>query len=189
MWIGKTYAETLMVFDSAGSPVTGQAASLQYKLQKNGAYSTTPAVTITEIDSTNFPGAYRVSLTPDIEGDYAIRVWHDTYNQRGWLINFYARKRPAEVWFGAVQNSTATGYDFLAALYIDGVRDAITAAELQIYDDAMTLLETQTGTITSSVAKFTSTTLSLTAGKLYVFLVRLTDSLNVVYEKSYFVRP
>lgn len=80
------YSWTIVVFDSSGAAVTGllNAGFTTKQLAKDDANSAV-SVTVTEIDSANLPGWYKVTYTPNATGHWVCRVAHPTYNTRGWL--------------------------------------------------------------------------------------------------------
>lgn len=89
------YDEVIWVFNSTGAGVTGLVNS-DFTLKtiiKNGARVTTPAFTLTEIDSTNAAGAYLFSVTPDADAEWHYRFRHATYNVRGWSIDLQTAAR------------------------------------------------------------------------------------------------
>ncbi|RMG70786.1 MAG: hypothetical protein D6710_06830, partial [Nitrospirae bacterium] len=119
-----------------------------------------------------------------------VLVTHPTYNPEGWLIDIKVEKEPGEIVLGIVQASSGTSYTFITSLVIDGAKDIITASSISIYTDAMVLVETLPApTITSGIAKHVTTTLSLTAGSLYIADVSLTASSGTVYQDILFIRP
>ncbi len=89
------FTDVVWVFDSAGAGVTGLVnAGFTSKVTiKDGARVATPTFTLTEVDSTNAPGAYVVAFTPDADAAWQLRFKHATYNVRGWTVNLtsYAR--------------------------------------------------------------------------------------------------
>jgi hypothetical protein len=69
---------------NGGVGVTGEAANFTKTVFKDQAYQgSPPTVTITEIDSTNAKGAYKVSYTPDADGDWQVWIKHPTYDPTG----------------------------------------------------------------------------------------------------------
>lgn len=96
------FTDVVWVFDSAGAGVTGLVdAGFTAKVTlKNGVRVATPTFTLTEIDSTNAPGAYVVAFTPDADAAWQLRFKHATYNVRGWTINLtsYARGLDDHAW-------------------------------------------------------------------------------------------
>lgn len=190
-FLSEVYADCIMIFDGAGNPKTGEAANFAKKLQKNGAYSATPAVTVTEVDSSNFPGLYRVTFTPDAVGDFDVRVSHSSYAVEGFLIQVQVRRHLCRALFGIVQNSAATAYTILVGLLLRGYNDTITAATITVYDDTGASIYTSTSsTVVNGFIKFSPTVsqLVLSAGRIYQVRLALTASSGAVYTADEYLR-
>lgn len=84
--VNTEFTDVIWVFNSSGSPVTGLVdANFSKVATRNGGYAAF-TITVTEIDSANAPGAYKVVWTPNNTGVWIVRVSHATYSPRGWLI-------------------------------------------------------------------------------------------------------
>lgn len=82
--VNTAYSFTIVVFD-VDTPVTGLVTGdFVNQIAKDDANSAV-TVTVTEIDSVNEPGWYKVTYTPTAVGHWVVRVYHATYNPRGWL--------------------------------------------------------------------------------------------------------
>jgi len=181
-YVKESAADVLMLFDSSGSAVTGESANFTTVLQKNGAYSATPAVTVTEIDSVNFPGAYRVTFTPDSIGDFDVRISHATYNKAGWLISYDVIERSIDIVFGATLNSAGDTLTIISGLLKRGQLDTNpTSVTITIYDATATILTTLSDSSADANGIFNAAWSSptLTSGNLYQAKVVLVDSNNV----------
>lgn len=93
-WSQTAYSWTIYVNDGAGAAVTGLLnGGFTKQIAKDDANSAV-TVTVTEIDSVNLPGWYKVTYTPNANGHWAVRVSHATYNLVGWMdeVQVYTRQ-------------------------------------------------------------------------------------------------
>jgi hypothetical protein len=95
---GTAYKDVIWVFDSAGAGVTGLVdAGFTGKVTlKDGVRTATPTFTLTEIDSVNAPGAYRVDFTDNAAAYWQLRFKHATYNVRGWTVDLQTYTRSTD---------------------------------------------------------------------------------------------
>lgn len=181
-YLNETIAETIKLVDSLENGVTGETANFTKKLQANGSYSATPAITISEVDSVNLPGVYRVSFIPDAIGDWAIEITHPTYNLSGWILNYKVIKRQADMVFGVNIASNSTDIIFVSALILDGVISTSPASvSISIYDETGTLINTVSDSTADTNGYFYTTWAShtLSANKVYQVIVTLVDANSV----------
>lgn len=135
------FTDVVWVFDSAGAGVTGLVdAGFTAKVTlKNGVRVATPTFTLTEIDSTNAPGAYVVAFTPDADAAWQLRFKHATYNVRGWTVNLtsYARGLDDHAWpttAGRSINVSAAGEaDANVAKWLTGTPNALQSGRVDSY--------------------------------------------------------
>lgn len=60
----KAFTAHIYAYDSAtGAPKTGDSANITPRLAKDGTSAALTTTTVTELDATNFPGAYKVSIS------------------------------------------------------------------------------------------------------------------------------
>lgn len=135
------FTDVVWVFDSSGAGVTGLVdAGFTAKVTlKNGVRVATPTFTLTEIDSTNAPGAYVVAFTPDADAAWQLRFKHATYNVRGWTVNLtsYARGLDDHAWpttAGRSINVSAAGEaDANVAKWLTGTPNALQSGRVDSY--------------------------------------------------------
>lgn len=84
--VSTIYKFHIMVFDGSTAKTGLTTGNFTKKLAKNDVNSAV-TVTVTEVDSSNFPGLYVVDYTPDSTEDAVWACWvaHSTYNPLGWL--------------------------------------------------------------------------------------------------------
>lgn len=183
-FLNEVYADCIMLFDGAGNPKTGESGNVAKKLQKNGAYSATPTVTVTEVDSTNYPGLYRMTVTPDAVGDWDIRLSHSTYAKEGWLSSFNVKKRISTFIFDASFNTAGSSLAVLAGLMLDGTLHTNPASvTVVIYNSSATVITTLTSSSADANGLFSLTysSPSLTSGNIYYAKITIVDANTVSY--------
>lgn len=88
---GVAYSWRIVVTDSSGARVTGLVnANFTKRLTKNDANDAT-AVTVTEVDSSNHPGHYKVTATYGSNGFWVADVSHATYGIWTDAVQTYTR--------------------------------------------------------------------------------------------------
>jgi hypothetical protein len=99
------YSGTIKVVNSAGSAVTGAVSGDFVKKLSLEDANNGQTVTVTEIDSSNLPGWYKVTFTPNAKGHWVCIVSHATYNPTGWKVEFYVGGENTVL--GVVRTNTA----------------------------------------------------------------------------------
>jgi hypothetical protein len=106
---GTSYTWTMTIFNSSGAGVTGRAGSITTKLARAGVVSAV-TVTVAEIDSTNLPGWYSITYTPNATG-YWVCSAIDTANMTGpWLDEIQATT--SDLYGLALDSSGRPGVDW-----------------------------------------------------------------------------
>jgi hypothetical protein len=84
-WKSNTlYTTQFKMMDRVGAPITGAVNGDFVKRITYNSLNSAVVVTVTEIDSVNHPGEYKVTYTPTANGYWTIVVTHATYNPYGW---------------------------------------------------------------------------------------------------------
>lgn len=126
------YSFTIVVFDSSNNPVMGLLnTAFTKKLALNDVNSAV-AVTVTEIDSVNLPGWYKVTYTPNANGHWCCVVSHATYNVRGWQdeIQVYTRELEDLAWPATTGRSILVNTDGSVAPDWANVKSPTTVLDL-----------------------------------------------------------
>lgn len=79
------YSWTIRVVDNSGAAVTGLVNANFTKYLALDDVNSAVTVTVTEIDSVNLPGLYKVTYTPNALGHWCCVVTNATYNAAGWI--------------------------------------------------------------------------------------------------------
>lgn len=84
-WKANTlYSTQFKMMDRNGAAITGAVNGDFVKRLSLNSSNSAVTVTITEIDSVNLPGEYKVEYTPNAIGYWTVVVSHATYNLAGW---------------------------------------------------------------------------------------------------------
>jgi len=183
-YINEVAADTVVLFDGSNNPVTGESGNFLTVLQKNGVYSATPAVTVTEISAGSFPGAYRVTFTPDALGDFDVRVSHATYAKAGWLISFNVIEREVDFVFGATLNTAGDTLTVISGLLNRGLLISNSkSVAVTIYDSAATLIKAlaDASADANGIFNMTWSSPTLTSGNVYQAKIVIIDNNDTSY--------
>ena len=191
-YLSEVYVDTFIVFDSSENPVTGILnAAFPKVITRNGAYVATPVATVTEVDAGNAPGFYRLSITPDVVGDWHIRVSNVINNKAGWEIPFEVKRRESSVQMGAEYDTAGAILTILVAFFIENNK-VLTATNctVNLKDEDGTLLETKSDTSPDAegIFKLEFTTVTVTAGVLYQCEIIVTDANSITYDHERILR-
>lgn len=106
---GTEFSGTIYVADSADAAVTGLLTGNFTKRLAASDVNSAGTVTVTEVDSVNLPGVYKVTFTPNAAGKWFCYVSHATHNPRGWTFEIQAYTTdPLDIAATAVAIATET---------------------------------------------------------------------------------